>query len=291
LKEHFGKDGIARLKAGFLGGTEETTTGVVRLKAMAASKVLPFPVIAVNEAKTKHLFDNRYGTGQSTIDGILRATNELLAGKRFVVCGYGYCGKGVAMRAKGMGSQVIVTEVDPVRAIEAVMDGFVVCPMEEASSIGDIFVTVTGDRDVIRKEHFLRMKSGAILANAGHFDVEIDIEALEELAKEVKQVKPLIKGYTLENANTIFVLADGRLANLACAEGHPAEVMDMSFAGQALAVETLKKERGCLSQEVHSLPDALDASIATLKLGSMGVRIDSLTQAQQRYLADWQQGT
>ena len=291
LKGHFGKDGIARLKAGFLGGTEETTTGVVRLKAMAAAKVLPFPVIAVNEAKTKHLFDNRYGTGQSTIDGIMRASNELLAGKCFVVCGYGYCGKGVAMRAKGMGSQVVVTEVDPVRAIEAAMDGFVVCPMEEAASIGDIFVTVTGDRDVIREEHFLRMKEGAMLANAGHFDVEIDIKALEELAKEVKQVKPLIKSYTLENARTVFVLADGRLANLACAEGHPAEVMDMSFAGQALAVETLKKERGRLMEEVYPLPEALDATIATLKLGSMGVRIDSLTQAQRHYLADWQQGT
>lgn len=291
LKGHFGIEGIARLKAGFLGGTEETTTGVVRLKAMAVSKVLPFPVIAVNEAKTKHLFDNRYGTGQSTVDGILRATNELLAGKCFVVCGYGYCGKGVAMRAKGMGSKVVVTEVDPVRAIEAVMDGFVVCPMEEAAVIGDIFVTVTGDRDVIRKEHFLRMKNGAILANSGHFDVEIDIKALENLAKEVKQVKPLIKGYILENENTLFVLADGRLANLACAEGHPAEVMDMSFAGQALAVETLKNEKGHLLEEVYPLPEELDKTIATLKLGSMGVRIDSLTQAQHRYLADWQQGT
>lgn len=291
LKDHFGPEGVSRFKAQFLGGTEETTTGVIRLKAMSQARVLPFPVIAVNEAKTKHLFDNRYGTGQSTIDGILRATNELLAGKRFVVCGYGYCGKGVAMRARGMGAQVTVTEVDPIRAIEASMDGFYVGAMEEAATFGDIFVTVTGDRDVIRREHFLKMKDGAILANSGHFDVEIDLKALRAMALDVKQVKPLIKGYRLENGKTVYVLAEGRLANLSCAEGHPAEVMDMSFAGQALAVETLNKERESFEPGVYPLPEVLDKDIARLKLDSLGIFIDTLTEAQQRYLADWQQGT
>jgi adenosylhomocysteinase len=291
LRELFGPEGVSRFKARFLGGTEETTTGVIRLKAMAQANVLPFPVIAVNEAKTKHLFDNRYGTGQSTIDGILRATNELIAGKRFVVCGYGYCGKGVAMRARGMGAQVAITEVDPFRAIEASMDGFYVGSMEEAATFGDIFVTVTGNRDVIRKEHFLRMKDGAILANSGHFDVEIDLKTLRAMALEVKHLKPLIKGYRLENGKTVYVLAEGRLANLSCAEGHPAEVMDMSFAGQALAIETLKKEQGFYGPGVYPLPEILDATIARRKLDSLGSSVVTLTEAQQRYLADWQQGT
>jgi len=279
------------LLPGILGGTEETTTGVIRLRSMAREKVLDYPIIAVNDADTKHLFDNRYGTGQSTLDGILRATNVLLAGLNFVVVGYGWCGKGLAMRAKGAGSHVVVCEVDPVKALEAEMDGFSVMPMAEAARIGDVFVTVTGNKGVIRREHFLKMKDGAIVANSGHFNVEIDIPALKKLARGKRQIRPFIGEYTLSGGRKINLLGEGRLINLAAAEGHPAMVMDMSFANQALSVLHLIRHGRSLEKKVYPVPGAIDREIATLKLGSMGVSIDKLTPAQKKYLKDWKEGT
>jgi adenosylhomocysteinase len=274
-----------------IGGTEETTTGVIRLRAMAAAGALSFPVIAVNDAMTKHFFDNRYGTGQSTIDGIVRATNTLLAGKTFVVAGYGWCGRGLAMRARGMGSNVIITEVDPLPALEAVMDGFRVMPMEEAAPIGDIFVTVTGDINVIDRHHFDVMKDGAIVANSGHFNVEINIPALEEMASEKRLVRPFIDQYILSGGRRVNLLGEGRLINLASAEGHPASVMDMSFANQALGVEYLIKNVDGLENKVYSVPDEIDREIARLKLDSMGITIDVLTPEQIKYLNSWEEGT
>jgi adenosylhomocysteinase len=279
------------LLAGILAGTEETTTGVLRLKSMARDGVLRYPIIAVNDAQTKHLFDNRYGTGQSTLDGILRATNVLLAGLRFVVAGYGMCGKGVAMRAKGAGAHVIVTEVDPVRAIEAVMDGYEVMPMADAAPLGDVFLTVTGNKAVIRKEHFRRMKDGAIVANAGHFNVEIDIPALEALSRGKRRVRDFVDEYTLQDGRRVNLLGEGRLINLAAAEGHPAMVMDMSFANQALSVRWLLGRAKGLARSVFPVPVEIDEEIAALKLASMGSAIDKLTPAQKRYLADWREGT
>jgi adenosylhomocysteinase len=276
---------------GVMGGTEETTTGVIRLKSMEAQGVLGYPIIAVNDADTKHLFDNRYGTGQSTLDGILRATNVLLAGARFVVCGYGWVGRGVASRARGAGARVIVTEVDPTRAIEAVMDGFEVMPMAEAARIGQVFVTVTGNKSVIRKEHFRVMPDGALVCNSGHFNVELDIPALRALAKSKRTVKPLVDEYLMRNGRRVYVLGEGRLINLACAEGHPASVMDMSFANQALAAEHLVKHARKLEKKVYRVPLAIDREIARLKLASMGIAIDRLTPEQKRYLASWQEGT
>lgn len=273
-----------------IGGTEETTTGVIRLKAMAKEGALLYPIIAVNDAMTKHMFDNRYGTGQSTIDSIMRSTNRLIAGRYFVVAGYGWCGKGVASRARGMGARVIVTEVDPIRALEAVMDGFEVIPMSEAAKIGDIFVTVTGDKNVITKEHFLSMKDGAIVANSGHFDVEIDIRSLEELASSKKEIRKGVTEYDI-NGKKIYLLGEGRLVNLANAEGHPASVMDMSFANQALSVEYLVNNKGKLSVGVYPVPEEIDKKIAQLKLESMGIKIDSLTEEQIKYLSDWKEGT
>jgi len=272
-------------------GLEETTTGVIRLRAMAQQGVLKFPVIAVNDSQTKHMFDNRYGTGQSTIDGILRATNHLLAGSKFVVCGYGWCGRGVATRAKGMGADVIVCEVEPVKALEAMMDGFRVMPLAEAARLGDVFVTLTGNLAVIRQEHFLRMKDGAVVANSGHFNVEIDIAALERLSTKRRVVRHEVEEFTLKDGRRIHLLGEGRLINLAAAEGHPAMVMDMSFANQALGVEYIVKHRSRLPQGVHALPEKLDKEIARLKLKSMGVRIDTLTPAQKKYLAEWTMGT
>jgi len=274
-----------------IGGTEETTTGVIRLRAMAKKGELKFPVVAVNEALTKHLFDNRYGTGQSTIDGILRATNRLIAGLVFVVAGYGWCGKGVAMRAKGMGADVIVTEVDPIKALEARMDGFRVMPMAEAAKLGDIFCTVTGNIHVIREEHFKVMKDGAIVCNSGHFNVEIDIPALERLSVKKERVRPFVDEYLLENGRRIYLLAEGRLVNLAAAEGHPASVMDMSFANQALSAEFLVKEEKNLKPEVYVVPEEIDRSVAELKLKAMGIEIDSLTKEQVEYLNSWEMGT
>lgn len=274
-----------------IGSTEETTTGVIRLKSLAAQKKLLFPVVAVNDADTKHLFDNRYGTGQSAIDGILRATNRLIAGSVFVVCGYGWCGRGVAMRARGMGARVIVTEVDPIRALEAVMDGFMVMPLAEAARVGDFFVTVTGDIGVIRKEHFEVMKDGAMVANAGHFNVEIDLEALEAISLSKKQMRPFVDEYTLEDGRRIVVLGEGRLVNLVAAEGHPSAVMDMSFADQALAVEYLVKEGRGLEPQVYRLPRHLDEEVARIKLESMGISIDKLTPQQEEYLSGWEMGT
>jgi adenosylhomocysteinase len=279
------------LVAGILGGTEETTTGVIRLRSMADKGVLLFPVIAVNDSNTKHFFDNRYGTGQSTIDGILRATNRLMAGSWFVVSGYGWCGRGVAMRAKGMGARVIVTEVDPLRALEAAMDGYHVMPMEEAASLGDFFCTVTGDINVIRKEHFDKMKDGAIVCNSGHFNVEIDISALENSCSERRIIRDFLEEFTMPDGRRIILLGEGRLINLAAAEGHPSSVMDMSFANQALASEYLVKRGSALSKEVHRLPQAIDDEIARLKLESMGIRIDTLTPEQEHYLASWELGT
>ncbi len=273
-----------------LGGTEETTTGVVRLKQMAKAGVLKFPVIAVNDSLTKHLFDNRYGTGQSTIDGILRATNILISGCNFVVAGYGWCGKGLAMRARGCGANVIVTEVDPIKALEARMDGYEVMPMIEAAKFGDVFITVTGNINVIRKEHLLRMKDGAIIGNSGHFDVEIDKKGLKEIAKRKRLIRNFCEEYQLKNGRRIYLLAEGRLVNLAAAEGHPAMVMDMSFANQALAIEYLLNNPG-LENRVYSLPLEIDREIARLKLKSMGIKIDRLTQEQVRYLAAWEMGT
>jgi adenosylhomocysteinase len=274
-----------------IGGTEETTTGVIRLRAMAADGELKFPVVAVNDAMTKHFFDNRYGTGQSTIDGVIRATNILLAGKTFVVGGYGWCARGLAMRARGMGSNVIVTEVDPLKALEAVMDGFRVMPMVEAASIGDIFVTLTGDINVVDKHHFEVMKDGAIVANSGHFNVEINIPALEEMAVDKKLVRPFVDAYYLPDGRTIHILGEGRLINLAAAEGHPASVMDMSFANQALAAEYMVKNADKLENKVYGVPLDIDMEIARLKLESMGVVIDVLTEEQIKYLNSWQEGT
>ena len=274
-----------------VGGTEETTTGVIRLRSMAAKGVLAYPIIAVNDANSKHLFDNRYGTGQSTIDGILRATNVLLAGLHFVIAGYGWCGRGVAMRAKGAGAKVIICEVDPLRALEAVMDGFEVMPIEAAASLGDVFVTVTGDKAVLTKKHFRRMKDGAIIANSGHFNVEIDIPALASLAKKKRRIREFVEEYELRGGRKIYLLGEGRLINLAAAEGHPAMVMDMSFANQALSVLYLSAEGQALAKEVHGVPRKIDEQIARLKLKSMGVRIDRLTADQKQYLAAWEEGT
>lgn len=274
-----------------VGGTEETTTGVIRLRAMAADGALGYPIVAVNESATKHLFDNRYGTGQSTIDGIVRATNVLLAGKVFVVAGYGWCGRGVALRARGMGAQVVVTEVDPVKALEAVMDGFRVMPMIEAASIGDIFVTLTGDCNVIDREHLEAMKDGAIVANSGHFDNEINVRALAAMAEGVRRIRDHVDEYRLGDGRRIYLLGEGRLVNLAAAEGHPAAVMDMSFANQALASEWIAQHHHQLQRRVYSLPRELDDEIARLKLEAMGVRIDTLTEEQRRYLSSWQEGT
>jgi adenosylhomocysteinase len=279
------------LLAGVMGGTEETTTGVIRLRAMAADGALAFPIIAVNDAQTKHLFDNRYGTGQSTIDGIVRATNILLAGKMFVIAGYGWCGRGLAMRARGMGANVIITEVDPLPALEAVMDGFRVMPMDEAVSIGDILVTLTGDINVIDRHHFETMKDGAIVANSGHFNVEINIPALEEMSTDKRRVRPFVEQYALPDGRLINLLAEGRLINLAAAEGHPASVMDMSFANQALSIEYIVKNADKLGKTVHSVPAEIDRQIARLKLKAMGVNIDVLTEKQLKYLNSWEEGT
>lgn len=274
-----------------IGTTEETTTGIVRLKAMQNAGVLTFPSIAVNDAQTKHFFDNRYGTGQSTLDGIIRATNILLAGKNFVVVGYGWCGKGVAMRARGLGANVIVTEIDPIKAIEAVMDGFRVLPMGEAAKIGDFFVTVTGNRHVIDKEHFEIMKDGAIVANSGHFDLELNLEALRELSDEITTRRPFVEEYSKKDGKSVIVLGEGRLINLAAAEGHPASVMDMSFANQALSAEYLVKNQETLVAGVHVLPSEVDQEIASLKLRSLGVSIDTLTPEMLEYMSSWETGT
>lgn len=280
------------LLANIVGGTEETTTGVIRLRAMAADKMLQFPVIAVNDALTKHLFDNRYGTGQSTVDGIVRATNVLLAGKRFVVAGYGWCGRGLASRARGMGALVIVTEVDPLKALEAVMDGYEVMPMAQAAKIGDIFCTLTGDINVIDKHHFEAMRDGAIVANSGHFNVEINIPALADMSVgKPNLVRPFVDQYTTKDGRKINILGEGRLINLASAEGHPASVMDMSFANQALAAEYMVKNASKMEKRVYSVPAEIDAEIAKLKLLAMGVKIDDLTPAQQKYLNSWEEGT
>ena len=276
---------------GIIGGTEETTTGVIRLRAMERDGVLAYPIIAVNDADTKHLFDNRYGTGQSTIDGILRATNTLLAGKIIVVSGYGMCGRGVASRARGMGAQVVITEVDALRALEAVMEGYQVLPMSRAAEVGDLFVTVTGNTSVIRKEHFPRMKDGAILANSGHFNVEIDLEALGVLSRSRRTVRPFVEEYVLPGDRRIYVLGEGRLINLAAAEGHPAAVMDMSFANQALAVEHLVKQSKTLEKRVYGVPREIDREIARLKLASMDIQVDELTPDQETYLSSWTHGT
>jgi len=276
---------------GVIGGTEETTTGVIRLRAMAADGALRYPIIAVNDAHTKYLFDNRYGTGQSTLDGIVRATNVLLAGKTFVVAGYGWCARGIAMRARGMGANVVVTEVDPLRALEAVMDGFRVMPMLEAARIGDILVTSTGDINVIDRQHFEVMKDGAILANSGHFNVEINIGALEEMAVEKRRVREGVEEYVLPDGRRLNLLGEGRLVNLACAEGHPSAVMDMSFANQALSVEYLAKRGGELDKKVYPVPEELDKEIARLKLRALGVEIDRLTSEQEEYLRSWKRGT
>jgi adenosylhomocysteinase len=280
-----------KLLSDVIGGTEETTTGVVRLKSMEKHQVLKYPMIAVNDSNTKHFFDNRYGTGQSTIDGILRATNFLLAGSRVVVAGYGWCGRGLATRAKGMGSDVIVTEVDPLKAIEAVMDGFRVLPMSEAARIGDVFCTVTGDLNVIRPEHFRVMKDNAVVCNSGHFNVEIDIPGLEKMAKRKRKIRQNVMEYTLAKGRRINLLAEGRLVNLSAAEGHPACVMDMSFANQALSAEYLVKHGSKLENKVYPVPERIDSEIARLKLKSLGVRIDRLTPEQKEYLAAWEMGT
>ena len=273
------------------GGTEETTTGIIRLRSMAADGVLQYPIIAVNDARTKHFFDNRYGTGQSTIDGFIRATNRLIAGSTFVVCGYGWCGRGIAMRARGMGANVVVTEIDPLPALEAVMDGFGVMPIGEAAQIGDFFCTVTGNINVIRKEHFRRMKDGAIVANSGHFNVELDLPGLGELAKSRRRIRPFVEEYVLKNGRRINVLGDGRLINLAAAEGHPSSVMDMSFANQALSIEYMVKLKKPLPKDVYPVPEAIDQQIAREKLAAMGVAIDKLTPEQKKYLASWDMGT
>ncbi len=279
------------LLEGIIGGTEETTTGVIRLRAMAADGALEFPVMAVNDAMTKHFFDNRYGTGQSTIDGIIRATNMLLAGKNFVVAGYGWCGRGLANRARGMGANVIVTEVDPLVALEAVMDGFRVMPMLEAAKVGDIFITVTGDLNVVDKEDFEVMKDGALVGNSGHFNSEINLPALESMSVNIRLVRPFVEAYELSDGRSINVLGEGRLINLAAAEGHPASVMDMSFANQALGAEYMIKHQGSLEKRVYNVPEEIDREIARLKLESMGVMIDTLTPEQVKYLNSWTEGT
>ncbi len=279
------------LIADVIGGAEETTTGIIRLHSMHKAGQLKYPMIAVNDAETKHLFDNRYGTGQSTIDGITRATNILWAGKKVVVCGYGWTGRGVSMRAKGLGSHVIVVEVEPVRALEAVMEGYQVMPLLEAAKVGDIFITVTGDKSVIDEPHFQVMKDGAILANSGHFNAEIDIPALEAMARKKRTVRGFVEEYTLADGRCIFLLGEGRLINLAAAEGHPASVMDMSFANQALCAEYIVKNKGKLEIKVHPVPEAIDKEVARLKLRAMGVAIDTLTEEQQKYLASWEEGT
>ena len=280
-----------KLLENIIGGTEETTTGVIRLRSMANKNVLPYPIVAVNDANTKYLFDNRYGTGQSTIDGILRATNILLAGLNFVIAGYGWCGRGVAMRAKGAGAKVIICEVDPLRALEAVMDGFQVMSLNEAAKTGDVFVTTTGDKNVITKNHFEKMKDGAIVANSGHFNVEIDIPALESLSQSKREIRDFVEEYTLKKGKKIYLLGEGRLINLAAAEGHPATVMDMSFANQALSVLFLFREGKDLQKKVYSVPRELDEEIARLKLKSLGIKIDKLTAEQKEYLTGWQEGT
>ena len=276
---------------GIIGGTEETTTGVIRLRAMAKDGVLAYPIVAVNDADTKHLFDNRYGTGQSTIDGIIRATNRLLAGSTFVVAGYGWCGRGVAMRARGLGAKVIITEIDPIKALEAVMDGFEVMPMEKAAPIADQFCTLTGDIHVLRGEHFAKMKDGAIISNSGHFNVEINIDELQGMAKSCRTVREFVDEYTMADGRRLYLLGDGRLINLASAEGHPAAVMDMSFANQALCSEWMAKNAATLQKSVYPVPVDIDKEIARLKLASMGVNIDTLTPEQVQYLASWEMGT
>ena len=273
------------------GGTEETTTGIIRLKSMAAAGVLKYPIIAVNDARTKHFFDNRYGTGQSTIDGIIRATNRLLAGTNFVVCGYGWCGRGLAMRARGMGANVIVTEVDPVAAIEAAMDGLSVMPIRQAAKIGDFFCTVTGNINVIRKEHFKVMKDGAIICNSGHFNVELDLEGLNSITRSSRKIRTFVQEHIIENGRRINVLGEGRLINLAAAEGHPSSVMDMSFANQALSIEYMVKRKTAFENDVYPVPEKIDMQIAKEKLTSMGISIDKLTPEQKRYLASWEMGT
>lgn len=273
------------------GGTEETTTGVIRLRSMAADGVLKYPIVAINDADTKHMFDNRYGTGQSTIDGIIRSTNVLLAGQRVVVAGYGWCGKGVSQRAKGLGSHVIVTEVNPLRALEAVMDGFEVMSMDEAAKVGNVFITVTGNKGVLRKSHFEAMKSGSIICNSGHFNVEIDIPALEAMTAERRTVRDFVEEFSTKDGRKLYLLADGRLVNLSAAEGHPAMVMDMSFANQALSVEYMKANAKTLQKQVYMVPQEIDREISRLKLATMGVQIDKLTPEQERYLASWQEGT
>ncbi len=274
-----------------IGSTEETTTGVIRLRAMEKDGVLKFPVVAVNDAKTKHFFDNRYGTGQSTLDGIIRATNVLLSGAVVVVPGYGWCGRGVAMRARGLGGRVIVTEVDPMKALEAVMDGYEVMTIAKAAPLGDVFVTLTGDIHVIRKEHFSRMKDGAIVANSGHFNVELDLEGLKKISKKVRNIRDFVQEYTLKSGKKVFVLGEGRLINLAAAEGHPASVMDMSFANQALAAEYVVQNHKSLRRKVYSVPEDIDNEIARLKLKAIGVTIDTLTKEQEHYLSSWEMGT
>jgi len=274
-----------------MGGTEETTTGVIRLRSMEKDQVLQFPVISVNDANTKHLFDNRYGTGQSTVDGILRATNRLLAGSSFVISGYGWCGRGVATRAKGHGAKVIICEVDPLKALEAVMDGFDVMPMAQAAKIGDIFCTLTGNKNAIRKEHFLDMKDGAIISNSGHFNVELDLPGLEQASTSNRKMREFVEEYTLPNGHRVYLLGEGRLINLAAAEGHPSSVMDMSFANQALSMEYLSKEHKNLDNKVYPVPLPIDQEIARLKLASMGVEIDTLTPEQEKYLSSWEMGT
>jgi len=274
-----------------LGGTEETTTGVIRLRAMQKERVLKYPIIAVNDAQTKYLFDNRYGTGQSTLDGVIRATNRLIAGLNVVICGYGWCGKGVAMRVSGLGAKVIVVEVDPLRGLEANMDGYQVMTISDAARIGDIFITLTGDINVIRKEHFLKMKDGAIVANSGHFNVEIDIPALEKLSRKKRRIRDFVDEYDLGNGRKVYLLGEGRLINLAAAEGHPAQVMDMSFANQALSAEYIAKHHKELKKEVYKVPEAIDRDIAALKLKSMGIKIDTLTKEQEKYLSSWELGT
>ncbi|MFO7708351.1 MAG: adenosylhomocysteinase [Desulfobacterales bacterium] len=280
-----------RLLATVRGGTEETTTGIIRLRSMAADGVLRYPIIAVNDARTKHFFDNRYGTGQSTLDGFIRATNRLIAGTTFVVCGYGWCGRGIAMRAKGLGAHVVVTEIDPLPALEAVMDGFQVMPIGAAATVGDFFCTVTGNISVIRKEHFRSMKDGAIVANSGHFNVELDLTGLASLAKSRRMIRPFVEEYVLKNGRRINVLGDGRLINLAAAEGHPSSVMDMSFANQALSIEYMVKLKKPLAKDVYPVPEAIDQQIAREKLAAMGVDIDTLTPEQKKYLASWEMGT
>ena len=274
-----------------IGGTEETTTGVIRLRSLERAGKLKYPIIAVNDAQTKYLFDNRYGTGQSTIDGITRATNILWAGKKVVVCGYGWCGHGIALRAKGLGSQVIVTEVEPVRALEAIMDSYQVMPLVEAASVGDIFITIAGDKNVIDKAHFQLMKDGAIMANSGHFNVEINIPALQSLARSQRRIRPFVDEYTLSDGRHLYLLGEGRLINLAAAEGHPASVMDMSFANQALCLEYMAENRGRLEIRVYPVPEEIDKQVARLKLNSMGISIDSLTPEQKEYLTSWEEGT